>query len=65
MGIAYQRLWLRDQGKSVKDAMADRPKFVGFVGILTGFLKADRREALWNTWFLSDPEVGVNYWSSI
>ncbi|XP_021763704.1 probable beta-1,3-galactosyltransferase 12 [Chenopodium quinoa] len=34
----------------------DRPKFLGFVGILTGFDSFDRREGLRSTWFPSDPE---------
>ncbi|CAO2816696.1 unnamed protein product [Amaranthus hypochondriacus] len=34
----------------------DRPKFLGFVGILTGFDSVDRRNALRSTWFPSDPE---------
>ena len=34
----------------------DRPKFLGFVGVQTGFESADRRQALRSTWFPSDPE---------
>ncbi|XP_015573160.1 probable beta-1,3-galactosyltransferase 12 [Ricinus communis] len=33
----------------------DRPKFLGFVGIQTGFDSSDRRAALRSTWFPSDP----------
>lgn len=45
-----------------KDASAgtgtvtERPKFLGFVGIQTGFSSIDRRNALRSTWFPSDPE---------
>lgn len=34
----------------------DRPKFLGFVGVQTGFSSADRRQALRSTWFPSDPD---------
>ncbi|XP_052210013.1 probable beta-1,3-galactosyltransferase 12 isoform X2 [Diospyros lotus] len=37
-------------------AAVDRPKFLGFVGIQTGFASADRRAALRSTWFASDPD---------
>ncbi|KAM7275891.1 hypothetical protein ACFE04_017757 [Oxalis oulophora] len=33
-----------------------RPKLLGFVGILTAFHSTDRRDALRNTWFPSDPD---------
>lgn len=36
--------------------VTDRPKFLGFVGIQTGFSSADRREALRSAWFPSEPE---------
>ncbi|XP_057248643.1 probable beta-1,3-galactosyltransferase 12 isoform X2 [Beta vulgaris subsp. vulgaris] len=34
----------------------DRPKFLGFVGILTEIDSVDRRNALRSTWFPSDPQ---------
>ncbi|KAL2940362.1 putative beta-1 3-galactosyltransferase 12 [Bienertia sinuspersici] len=43
--------------RSSKISGLDRPKFLGFVGILTGFDSVDRRLALRSTWFPSDPEV--------
>ncbi|CAN1293507.1 Probable beta-1,3-galactosyltransferase 12 [Linum perenne] len=36
--------------------LVDRPKFLGFVGIQTGFDSVDRRAALRETWFPSDPD---------
>uniref|UniRef100_A0A5B7B8S0 Hexosyltransferase n=1 Tax=Davidia involucrata TaxID=16924 RepID=A0A5B7B8S0_DAVIN len=36
--------------------LPDRPKFLGFVGIQTGFSSGDRRAALRSTWFPSDPD---------
>ncbi|CAL1370476.1 unnamed protein product [Linum trigynum] len=36
--------------------LVDRPKVIGFVGIQTGFESVDRRAALRETWFPSDPE---------
>ncbi|XP_065851353.1 probable beta-1,3-galactosyltransferase 12 isoform X2 [Euphorbia lathyris] len=36
--------------------LIDRPKFLGFVGIQTGFDSTDRRHALRDTWFPSDPD---------
>ncbi|KAL6980044.1 galactosylxylosylprotein 3-beta-galactosyltransferase [Sarracenia purpurea var. burkii] len=36
--------------------IAERPKFLGFVGIQTGFSSTDRRAALRSTWFPSDPD---------
>lgn len=40
-----------DEGNSLS-----RPKVLGFVGIQTGFGSSDRRKALRETWFPSDPE---------
>uniref|UniRef100_A0A2P2JHR4 Hexosyltransferase n=1 Tax=Rhizophora mucronata TaxID=61149 RepID=A0A2P2JHR4_RHIMU len=37
-------------------ALVDRPKLLGFVGIQTGFDSVDRRAALRETWFPSDPD---------
>lgn len=39
----------------------DRPKFLGFVGIQTGFYSFDRRNSLRSTWFPSDPESLLRY----
>lgn len=39
----------------------DRPKFLGFVGIQTGFSSIDRRNSLRSTWFPSDPESLLRY----
>ncbi|KAL6208018.1 hypothetical protein ACLB2K_018970 [Fragaria x ananassa] len=36
--------------------LIERPKLLGFVGILTGFGGADRRAAMRSTWFPSDPD---------
>ncbi|XP_050364896.1 probable beta-1,3-galactosyltransferase 12 [Argentina anserina] len=36
--------------------LIERPKLLGFVGILTGFGGADRRAALRSTWFPSNPD---------
>ncbi|CAN0845458.1 Probable beta-1,3-galactosyltransferase 12 [Linum grandiflorum] len=41
---------------NVHDGLVDRPKLLGFVGIQTGFDSADRRAALRETWFPSDPD---------
>lgn len=41
--------------------VTDRPKFLGFVGIQTGFSSADRREALRSAWFPSEPEGLLRY----
>ncbi|XP_017983027.1 PREDICTED: probable beta-1,3-galactosyltransferase 12 [Theobroma cacao] len=38
------------------EGLVDRPKFLGFVGIQTGFESGDRRDALRSTWFPSDPD---------
>lgn len=36
--------------------LADRPKLLGVVGVITGFGRADRRAALRSTWFPPDPD---------
>lgn len=41
--------------------VTDRPKFLGFVGIQTGFSSSDRRKSLRSTWFPSDPESLLRY----
>ncbi|MCO5576009.1 hypothetical protein L7F22_029816 [Adiantum nelumboides] len=46
-----QDLLSLDEGNSLS-----RPKVLGFVGIQTGFGSSDRRKALRETWFPSDPE---------
>lgn len=38
-----------------------RPKVLGFVGVQTGFGSVDRRKALRETWFPSDPEGLFRY----
>jgi hypothetical protein len=38
-----------------------RPKLIGFVGVQTGFGSVDRRKALRETWFPSDPEGLFRY----
>lgn len=38
------------------EALNNRPKLLGFVGIQTGFASVNRREALRSTWFPSDPD---------
>lgn len=43
-------------GDSGTGNIADRPKFLGFVGIQTGFGSGNRRKALRSTWFPSDPD---------
>lgn len=43
-------------GDSGTGNISDRPKFLGFVGIQTGFGSGDRRKALRSTWFPSDPD---------
>lgn len=43
------------------EALNDRPKLLGFVGIQTGFASVNRREALRSTWFPSDPDGLLRY----
>ena len=38
-----------------------RPKLLGFVGVQTGFGSVDRRKALRETWFPSEPEGLFRY----
>ncbi|XP_020531657.1 probable beta-1,3-galactosyltransferase 12 isoform X1 [Amborella trichopoda] len=41
---------------SHSDPLVDRPKLLGMVGIQTGFSSKDRRQALRETWFPSNPD---------
>lgn len=43
--------------------LVERPKLLGFVGIQTGFGSSDRRAALRETWFPSDPDGLLRYLS--
>lgn len=43
--------------------LVERPKLLGFVGIHTGFGSSDRRLALRQTWFPSDPDGLLRYLS--
>ena len=60
----FYSLSQRPGGESMTNGvLTDRIKFVGLVGIQTGFGSRDRRRALRSTWFPSHPDALLRYYS--